>query len=120
MVVTITGTNDGPVVGTADLVGAVSEGNSTGALTDSGTIAFTDVDLTDVHSASAAFVSTSKAGGVQLGTLTANVSNVATGDGAGEVTWNFSVNDAAVQFLFVDDTTPTTIYTPPPHDAPPS
>ncbi len=52
--VTITGTNDAPVVTVQDLVGAVTElATPTGNLTDSGTIAFGDVDLTDVHLVSA-------------------------------------------------------------------
>ena len=49
--VTITGTNDAPVIAAQDLTGAVTEQvTPAGNLTDSGTIAFTDVDLTDVHS----------------------------------------------------------------------
>ncbi len=51
--VTITGTNDAPVVAATDVTGAVTEQvTPAGNLTDSGTIAFTDVDLTDVHSIS--------------------------------------------------------------------
>ena len=49
--VTITGTNDDPVVAATDVTGAVTEPvTPAGDLTDSGTIAFTDVDLTDAHS----------------------------------------------------------------------
>jgi hypothetical protein len=49
--VTVTGTNDVPVVEATDVTGAVTElVTATGNLTDSGSIAFTDVDLTDVHS----------------------------------------------------------------------
>ena len=49
--VTITGTNDAPVVAVTDVTGAVTElVTPAGNLTDSGTIAFTDVDLTDTHS----------------------------------------------------------------------
>ena len=52
--VTITGTNDAPVITAQDLIGAVTELiTPSGNLTDSGTIAFTDVDLTDVHLVSA-------------------------------------------------------------------
>ena len=48
--VTITGTNDAPVITATDLIGAVTEQvTPAGNLTDSGTITFTDVDLTDVH-----------------------------------------------------------------------
>ena len=52
--VTITGTNDAPVVAATDVTGAVTEQvTPAGNLTDSGTIAFTDVDLTDAHSSAA-------------------------------------------------------------------
>ena len=52
--VTITGTNDAPVITAQDLIGAVTEQMHPGGnLTDSGTITFTDVDLTDVHLVSA-------------------------------------------------------------------
>ena len=49
-VVTITGTNDNPVVATADVTSAVTEQvTPVGNLTDGGTIALADVDLTDTH-----------------------------------------------------------------------
>lgn len=48
--ITITGSNDTPLVDVADVTGAVTElVTPTGNLTDSGTIGFSDVDLTDVH-----------------------------------------------------------------------
>src|SRR5258708_9206456 len=52
--VTITGTNDAPVITAQDLVGAVTEQvTPAGNLSDSGAITFSDVDLTDVHLVSA-------------------------------------------------------------------
>ncbi|MBL0422373.1 VCBS domain-containing protein, partial [Ramlibacter sp. AW1] len=86
--VTITGTNDVPVVATEDVTGAVAELVSpAGDLTDSGTISFSDVDLTDVHSVSAVTASSGA-----LGTLTASVTTDTTGNGTGGVvTWNYSV-----------------------------
>ena len=52
--VTITGTDDAPIVAAVDVTGGVTElVTPVGDLTDSGTIAFTDVDLTDVHLVSA-------------------------------------------------------------------
>jgi hypothetical protein len=68
--VTVTGTNDVPVVEATDVTGAVTElVTATGNLTDSGSIAFTtDVDLTDVHS-----VGTVTASSGALGSLTASV-----------------------------------------------
>ena len=102
--VTITGTNDAPLIGTAKLTGAVTEDAGGGTtLTDTGTIAFTDVDLTDAHSVTAAFVSTSGTG--QLGTLTAVRSADTTGSGiGGEAIWTYSVDNAALQFLRAGET----------------
>src|SRR5262249_9389278 len=69
--VTITGTDDAPVIGVAQLTGSVTKGaQGTGSETTSGTIAFTDADLTDVHLVSAAFRSTDYAIG-RLGSLAA-------------------------------------------------
>ncbi|MFO1258041.1 MAG: VCBS domain-containing protein [Gammaproteobacteria bacterium] len=99
VLVTITGTNDIPVIGVEDLAGAVVEDAASPNITDSGIINFTDVDLSDAHSASAVFVSTTHS--VQLGTLSASITTPATGGATGAVTWNFSVTNAAVQFLAV-------------------
>jgi VCBS repeat-containing protein len=74
-------------------------GENVNTLTDTGTIAFTDVDLTDAHTVSAV------AGGTgYLGTFTPSISNVSTGDGTGEVTWNFSVPDSALDYLAAGQT----------------
>ncbi len=71
-----------------------------GNLTDTGTIAFTDVDLTDVHSLSAV---TPSAGA--LGTLMASVSTDTTGSGVGGVvTWSYSVAASAVEYLAAGQT----------------
>jgi VCBS repeat-containing protein len=95
--------NDAPIVATTDVNGAVTELTTTpgtATLTDSGTIAFTDVDLTDIHSVSAV---TPVAGA--LGTLTASVSTDSTGSGTGGVvTWNYSVADSAVEYLAAGQT----------------
>ena len=100
--ITITGTNDVPVIGVQDLIGAVTEQvTPAGNLTDSGTISFTDVDLADTHSISAV-----TRVGSTLGTLTASVStdtSHTTGLG-GQVTWNYSVADAAVEYLAAGET----------------
>ena len=102
VVVTITGTNDDPVIGAADAGGGVTElgdgatGENTADLTDTGTIAFTDVDLTDGHNVTVVPVG----GGAGFrGTLTAVVANASTGDGAGTVNWTFTVNDGALDDL---------------------
>ena len=90
--ITITGTNDGPVITGAVAAGAVTEDALT--TTASGSIDFGDLDLADAHT-----VSVTPAAGGYLGTLTAGVTNLSTGDGSGQVTWNFAVDPAALQFL---------------------
>jgi VCBS repeat-containing protein len=90
--VTLTGTNDVPVVAFNDLSGAVTElVTPAGNLTDSGSIAFTDVDLTDTHSVSVA------ATGTPLGGLTASVSG-------GAINWSYQVAAGAVEYLAAGQT----------------
>ena len=100
--VTITGTDDGPVITAQDLIGAVTEQiTPAGNLTDSGIITFTDVDLTDVHLVSA----TGTPIGSVLGTLTAVKNSDTTGTGAGgQLTWTYTVADSAVEFLAAGQT----------------
>ncbi len=100
--ITINGGNDAPVIGLADTSGSVSElannaaGENIDNVVDSGVIAFTDVDLTDGHGVTVA----PAAGGAGFrGNLTASIANASTGDGAGEVAWNFTVNDADLDDL---------------------
>src|SRR5262249_53999708 len=69
VIVTLAGANDSPMIGVKTLAGAVTEDSHTPTETASGTIAFTDVDLTDTHVVSAVFKSTDYSG--QLGTLSA-------------------------------------------------
>ncbi len=101
VVVTITGTNDAPIVAVGDVTGAITElVKADGNLTDSGTIAFTDVDLIDVHSVGAVTASTGA-----LGTLSASVSTDTTGSGTGGVvTWNYSVDASKTEFLAAGQT----------------
>jgi len=98
--VTLTGTNDGPVIGAADLVGAVTEAvTPVGSLTDSGTIAFGDVDLSDVHTASATAI------GSTLGSLTVSKDSDTTGTGTGgQLTWSYSVAAGALEFMAAGET----------------
>ncbi|MCI5048539.1 MAG: Ig-like domain-containing protein, partial [Aquisalinus sp.] len=65
-------------------------------LTDSGVIEFTDSELNDVHS-----IQTGPANGGAgfVGLFQAGISDPATGDGAGAVTWTFQVNDADIDGL---------------------
>src|SRR5437660_787119 len=89
--VTITGTNDAPVVAAVDVTGAVTEQvTPAGNLTYTVTIAFTDVDLPSLPTRRSSDLS-----GGALGTLTASVSTDSTGTGlGGVVTWNYSSSDA--------------------------
>ena len=100
--VTITGTNDGPIVAATDVTGAVTKlGTPSGNLTDSGTIAFSDVDLADTHSVGPV---TPSAGA--LGSLTASVTTPASdvdGSGGG-ITWNYTVAASAVEYLATGQT----------------
>jgi VCBS repeat-containing protein len=90
--ITNTGTNDGPAIPGAVVAGTVTEDTLPTAA--QGTIDFSDVDLTDTHA-----VSVTPAAGGYLGTLTASVSNPATGDGSGQVSWSFAAANGALQSL---------------------
>ncbi|MDI6623291.1 MAG: Ig-like domain-containing protein [Brevundimonas sp.] len=94
--VTITGSNDAPTLGAVVSEGAVVED---GASSASGSIAFADVDLLDSHSV------TSQANGAgYLGVFSAGVADASTGDGEGSVSWSFSVDNAAIQYLAAGET----------------
>lgn len=94
--VALTGTNDAPVITAQTLTGNVTEAGLPGGLrTSSGTIAFSDVDLADVH-----HVTTAAAGTGVLGTLTASINTDTTGGGAGGLlTWTYSVDHSALLYL---------------------
>lgn len=99
--VAITGTNDAPVIESADLSGTVTEQcTPTGPLTDSGTIAFSDVDLTDTHHIDPVITPSSGA----LGTLTAEVRTDTTTGTGGEIAWQYVVKSAAVEYLSAGET----------------
>lgn len=99
------GSNSAPVITAAITSGEVTErvdhaaDENTAVLTTGGTIAFTDANLADAHT-----VSVTPAASGFLGTLTATVTNTATGDGAGVVTWSFSVPDGALDHLRAGET----------------
>jgi uncharacterized delta-60 repeat protein len=77
------------------LDGAATEDASSPVLSSSGTIRFGDVDIGDSHSASVTVASTNLLGG----TLVASMTDPAAVDGAGTVTWTYSVPNSATQFL---------------------
>ena len=89
--VTLTGTNDAPTVTAAVSNGAAVEDEIT---TASGTIGFADADISDTHG-----VAVSATGIGYVGTLTAAITDVSAGDGAGAVRWDFVVDTASIQTL---------------------
>src|SRR6185503_1770521 len=94
--VTIHGTKDGQTITASTQAGSVTEDSL--PTSTSGSFAFADVDLSDVHTVSAA-----PAASGYLGTFTPSVSNDATGDGTGQIDWSFSVDNAAIQYLGAND-----------------
>jgi VCBS repeat-containing protein len=94
VVVTITGTNDAPVFGSGNTTGSVTEivdggtGENSNTLTSAGSIAFTDVDLTDTHT-----VDATPNGTGYLGSFSASKGTGKTAD------WTFSVGDGALDYL---------------------
>ena len=103
LTVTVNGTNDAPTIDSAgtDADGSVTElpdgdpGEGTTVHTDSGTIAFDDLDLSDTHSASF-----TAGGGGYLGTFTLDPVDQS-GDSVG---WDFTVSDAALEGLSEGET----------------
>ena len=95
--VTVTGTNDVPVVGATPSGGSVIEmASPAGNLTTTGTFTFTDIDRLDTHTVS---IATPAEG--TLGTLSASVTTDSTSGATGVVTWNYSVPASAVEYLAV-------------------
>ena len=68
-------------------------------LTDDGVIEFTDVDLTDGHTVSAAPADTG-----YLGSFNVDLAAAAMGGATGQVAWDFAVNNADVAHLGANDT----------------
>jgi VCBS repeat-containing protein len=114
--VTITGTNDLPVISSApvqvNLVEA-SGGSTSSPVTASGKLNFSDVDLSDHHTASATLSSAVWSGGTEipattqtdlLGAVTASMAPDSAGLGSGALAWNFSLAHQDVDFLADGDT----------------
>jgi VCBS repeat-containing protein len=104
----ITGTNDvvSIVAGSTSATGTVTEDanltpSPSDALSASGTIAFTDVDLADGHTAS---VTTQPAAGTAYGTFTLGSVTEAAGAAGGTVGWTYDIDNAAAQKLAVGET----------------
>ncbi|WP_312014975.1 VCBS domain-containing protein [Bradyrhizobium sp. AUGA SZCCT0160] len=98
--ITVTGTNDAPEISAAVATGAVTEDDNATTLSTTGAITFDDIDLIDLHSASA----TAALGNTLGGTLTPVVTDAATGAGDGTVTWTYNVANSATQYLAVGET----------------
>jgi VCBS repeat-containing protein len=92
--VEIAGSNDAPTVSVADLCGVVTEDATIPSLSDTGTITFDDLDLTDTHS-----VSVTAGANTLGGVLNAVITTPATGAGAGTVTWTYTVANSLADHL---------------------
>src|SRR5207248_643499 len=99
VVITISGTNDAPVITSAAQAGTVTElanaSGSTAADSSSGTVSFTDLDLSDTHSTSFVAQGSSYLGSFSLDALSPDSTSGATG----HLGWHFSVADGALDFL---------------------
>ncbi len=116
LTVTITGTNDAPVVTTTSAVFSEQAGTAnTGNDTATGTIGFTDVDLSDRPTVSAAFASYTyfAANGTMALTLTSAQATAietalalvpATNTNNGSAAWTYTVADSALDFLAANET----------------
>ena len=103
MTITITGTNDAPVL-TVDTSGAVIEdtGVVDGMLSDSGPLSFTDVDTTDTHQVTKEYNDDASWTG---GTLSeAQITALTSGFSVDSNSWDYSVANSAVQFLAAGET----------------
>ena len=104
--VDITGTNDAVrVTAETKVAGSVTEigdnlAGENGTLhTDNGSFAIADVDLADVQEVLLIDSQTNRAGGVLLGTFTPSIGDQTTGDGVGQINWDFEVEDADIDLL---------------------
>jgi VCBS repeat-containing protein len=89
----------GDTAGGATEIDDLAAGENINTHTDSGTLAFTDVDLTDSHTV---FAAADDEG--YRGTLTAAIADPSTGDGAGSIGWTFTVADSALDDLAAGQT----------------
>jgi VCBS repeat-containing protein len=101
--ITVTGTNDAPVL-TVDTSGSVQEdvAVSGGNLTDSGTLSFTDVDVTDTHTVSQVYNGDAVWSGGSLSA--AQVTAITSGFAVDSDSWDYTVANADLQFLGAGET----------------
>ena len=121
VMVVITGTNDTPVITSSAQAATITEdkgvqgsGGETGPEGASGTITFTDVDLSDVETSSITktTVSATLANGYTLTTaerdalvnaFTIDAATHSSVDGSGTVGWHYNIDDSALDFLGAKD-----------------
>jgi VCBS repeat-containing protein len=97
--ITVTGQNEPPVITGGTTTGAVTELPVVSTATDTatGSLAFTDSDLTDTHTVS---VTPHGSGGSNyLGTLLAAVAADSASGATGQVNWTYQVSDSALEIL---------------------
>jgi VCBS repeat-containing protein len=107
--VTVVGTNDKPFYLSGPESAHLVEGdhvNSLGNLTATGDLLFTDVDLSDTHTVSTTVTATRSGGGsipltdaALLADFMASLTPDSTGHLIGDVGWNFTMSNAATNFL---------------------
>ncbi|MEM5470101.1 VCBS domain-containing protein, partial [Hoeflea sp. AS60] len=107
--VTVTGTNDQPVIeGASVLADAIAEQSdvtgSGAALTATGQIVLSDVDLTDTHTTSQAFVSAEWSSGADLSFDPGTLAIGAVNQTADTADWTYTIADNAVDFLAAGET----------------
>ncbi|RUS60815.1 tandem-95 repeat protein, partial [Pseudorhodobacter sp. E13] len=103
--VTVTGTNDQPVIGAGDIAASVSEDvvDMATELTASGTIAFSDIDLNDTFSVADTTGTITPLGGATVSTDLTNALQdpaafVASVNGT-DIDWNFTLDPSVAQYL---------------------
>ncbi|MDP0561542.1 MAG: tandem-95 repeat protein [Candidatus Endonucleobacter sp. (ex Gigantidas childressi)] len=100
VIVTITGTNDQPVIDSITSTGALTEGDSTASLSVDGTLSFTELDSGDVVTVSKSDTSITWSGGDLTSSLSASLmSGFVTSNGG----WSYSTS-ANLDFLGKDQT----------------
>jgi VCBS repeat-containing protein len=114
--VIVTGTNDAPVITSGPETGSVSERpnttNSSAPDTTNGTLAFSDVDLSDSHTVQVSLDSANWSTGgaipnqtqADLSSALATMLHDSMGSGSGSIDWTFSLPDRDLDFLSSGET----------------
>jgi len=112
--INITGSNDAPVITPVDVTGIITEG---GTVSEAGSITFTDLDLTDLPTATEVTqsVNTTKVGGLTGAQQTAienafTISAVGGNTNNGTINWDYTIADADLDFLAAGETV-TAVFT---------